>query len=149
MKIMVSYSPLMIILHLNRNCVNFLHQSKVCQTGLIVTEHPFNFCKLILVPGEITYGKHVINSTAATVRWNAPKLSSKCVQTYDVLVVGPIQRDPVLQQTYNVTTKETSIEFVGLDPCGEYNITVQAISLNGTGGVEISTSFSTDEDSKL
>ncbi|XP_055854134.1 receptor-type tyrosine-protein phosphatase H [Episyrphus balteatus] len=98
------------------------------------------------LPGLIEYGKHKINSTAVTVVWKLPKQNKKCVDVYHVYMTGPIQKDPASQNIYPAITKETVTHFDNLDPCGEYNISVQPFGHNGFPGIKVNSSLVLEQD---
>ncbi|XP_055907424.1 phosphatidylinositol phosphatase PTPRQ [Eupeodes corollae] len=97
------------------------------------------------LPGLIAYGKHKISSTEVTIIWKLPKENKKCVDLYKVQMQGPIQKDREVQVTYESETKETLARFIELDPCGEYNISVQPFGRNKLPGIKINSSLVLDQ----
>ncbi|XP_073844444.1 protein tyrosine phosphatase 52F isoform X2 [Musca autumnalis] len=94
------------------------------------------------VPGVVTISSPETGSTTANIYWNPPLQNPKCVDYYIVEFIGPIVR-PILYAPFYIA--DTSANFDGLEPCGEYNYTIVPKSLNGTFGETFLSNFNTLE----
>ncbi|XP_012158439.1 phosphatidylinositol phosphatase PTPRQ isoform X3 [Ceratitis capitata] len=71
-----------------------------------------------------------ITPTEIAIHWEDPS-NSIYASVFDVNINGPLQRSKETQINFSNQTTENQYHFKNLDPCGQYKITLQAISDDG------------------
>ena len=89
-----------------------------------------------------------VTSTSAFITWEPPSNSTSYVVGYTVIYSGVGASAEVNSSFYseqNMTVTIPEVELTGLDPHSTYEVTVWALTINGTGTSSVQLLLTTDE----